>query len=70
MLIKFLDVLDVYANSMEFHPPISVGTFAVAQSTNIPEDCRNLVRLSGLVGSKSTVSFLTDVSCELCTKIV
>jgi hypothetical protein len=47
---------------MEFHPPVSIGTFAVVQSTHIPEDCRNLVRLSGLEGSKSTVSFLTDVS--------
>lgn len=54
-------MLDVYANSMEFYPPISIGTFAVAQSTNIPEDCRNLVRLTGLEGSKSTVTFLTDV---------
>lgn len=63
----FLDVLDVYANSMEFYPPISIGTFAVAQSTNIPEDCRNLVRLTGLEGSKSTVTFLTDVRKNICS---
>jgi hypothetical protein len=69
MLAILLDVLDVYANSMEFHPPVSIGTFAVVQSSNIPEDCRNLVRLSGLEGSKSTVSFLTDVIYTLRKKI-
>ncbi|XP_059489903.1 serine/threonine-protein kinase ATR isoform X2 [Neocloeon triangulifer] len=55
------NILDVYVNPVGFYPPISIGTYSVANSSRFPGECRSLVRLASIESAKPVVSFLSDV---------